>query len=56
MCSSKGGHGSSCDYVYKSPTMTWIICLGCKEPVGWLETTNEELMRRPNEEELKKYV
>jgi hypothetical protein len=56
LCSSKGGHGNPSDYVRKSDTMTWIVCQACKQPVGYLESIKEELMRRPDEEELQKYI
>lgn len=54
-------HGKVLDVVRKSDTMTWIVCADCKRdgkisPVAWWETTQEELMQRPNDEELQKYV
>ena len=41
--------------------MTWLVCAHCKAdgkqiPVAWWETSKEDLMRAPNEEELQKYV
>jgi hypothetical protein len=55
-------HGWVLEPIKKSETMTWLVCLHCLkdgkiEPCAWQETTKEDLMRAPpNEEELQKYV
>jgi hypothetical protein len=54
-------HGRVLDTDRKSDTMTWLVCYYCKQdgkvsPVGWWESSKEELMRAPDEEELKKYI
>jgi len=54
-------HGWVLEPIKKSETITWLVCLYClkdgeTKPCAWQETTKEELMRAPNEEELQKYI
>lgn len=54
-------HGWVLEPIKKSETMTWLVCFYClkdgeTKPCAWQETTKEELMRAPNEEELQKYI